>query len=174
MKQEWQDIISNYLGVKPILIDSGLVSGQERKRLYWTNIPVKTLPENKNINFADVVGEGWYCGAMRGRKIDPITNLRCDSNPDVPIKQYIESRHDNKSNCLTTAAKDNVAMKVKYNRVLASEVEYRYLTPNEYEKLQTVPVDYTACVSDNQRRKLIGNGWNVDTISHILSFLPNI
>jgi len=174
MKQEWQDIISEYLGVQPILIDSGLVSGQERRRLYWTNIQVQTLPKNKNIKFTDVVGDGWYCGAMRGRRIDPITKLRCDANLSIPLKQYIESRHDDKSNCLTTAAKDNVAMRVRVNRVLASEVEYRYLTPNEYELLQTLPVDYTACVSDSQRRKLIGNGWNVDTISHILSFLPNI
>ena len=41
----------------------------------------------------------------------------------------------------------------------------------ECEKLQTVPLDYTSCVSDAQRYKMLGNGWTVDVISHIFSFI---
>lgn len=55
MKQEYQDVISDLLGVKPILINSNLVSAQNRKRLYWTNIPIKNLPEDKNIKLQDII-----------------------------------------------------------------------------------------------------------------------
>mgnify|MGYP003147557708 CR=1 FL=1 len=57
MKQEFQDIISKYLGVQPIFIDSALVSAQNRKRLYWTNIPYLFDPEDKGILLRDIVHE---------------------------------------------------------------------------------------------------------------------
>lgn len=40
--------------------------------------------------------------------------------------------------------------------------------PTECERLQTVPDGYTNCVADNHRYKLLGNGWTVDVIAHIL------
>ena len=54
---------------------------------------------------------------------------------------------------------------------LALAYNYRYLTVKELERLQTLPDDYTNYVSENQRRKMIGNGWTVDVIAHILSFM---
>ena len=171
MKQEWQDIISEHLGVKPIYINSRLVSAQERKRLYWTNIPGITQPEDKNVSFSDVAGDGWFCGAMRGRRIDSTKHARSDYDRSIPIRQYIECRSDNKTNCLTTVSKDNVAVKNVAPRRTLEECEYRWLTPNEYEALQTLPKDYTACVSDHQRRKMIGNGWTVSVIEHIFTFM---
>ena len=56
MKKEWEDIITKEMGVEPILINSNLVSAQNRERLYWTNIPNITQPNNKNIKFKDVLG----------------------------------------------------------------------------------------------------------------------
>jgi site-specific DNA-cytosine methylase len=171
MVQSWQDIISEQLGVNPIYINSRLVSAQDRKRLYWTNIPVVGLPEDKNISFVDIVEDNWYCGSMRGRRIDPIKKTRSDYNKSIPLIQYIECRMDNKTNCLSTVSKDNVAVKNKAPRRRLDECEYRYLTPNEYEALQTVPKNYTSCVSDSQRRKMLGNGWTVDVIAFIFSFM---
>ena len=171
MKQEWQDIISEYLGVKPIFINSRLVSAQERKRLYWTNIPIDKLPEDKNISFSDIVSDGGFSAAMRGRRIDENSKCRNDYDTTIQLRQYIECRSDNKTNCLTTVCKDNVVVKNKAPRRPLSECEYRYLTPNEYEALQTVPKDYTACVSDSQRRRQLGNGWTVDVIAHIFSYI---
>ena len=55
MKQEFQDIITKMLGVKPVRINSNLVSAQNRDRLYWTNIPVKSLPENKRMYLKDIL-----------------------------------------------------------------------------------------------------------------------
>lgn len=166
MKQEYQDIISGYLGVEPIFINSKLVSAQDRKRIYWTNIPGVEQPEDKGIKFKDICEDNWFCASMRGRRIDPITNKRKD-NSTIPIQQYIECRSDDKSNCLTTVSKDNVVVKEKCPRTLKSKVEYRFLTALEYEKLQTLPNNYTDCVSDSQRRKMMGNGWTVDIIAHI-------
>ena len=48
----------------------------------------------------------------------------------------------------------------------------RKLTPIECERLQTVPDNYTSCVSDSQRYKMLGNGWTVDVIAHIFAGLP--
>jgi DNA-cytosine methyltransferase len=54
MKQEYQDVISEHLGVKPFFINSALVSAQTRKRLYWTNLPV-SQPEDKRIFLKDIL-----------------------------------------------------------------------------------------------------------------------
>ena len=172
MKQEWQDIISDFLGVKPIFINSRLVSAQDRKRVYWTNIPVVGLPEDKNIKFSDVAGKDSFCAQMRGRRINPIKLTRDDYNQDLEMRQYIECRIDEKANTLTTLPKSNVVVKERVPRKYIRDIDYRYLTPNEYEALQTVPKDYTKYVSDSQRRKMLGNGWTVDVIAFIFSFLP--
>ena len=55
MKQQWVDVITNYLGVKCIPINSNLVSAQNRPRLYWTNIDIKYLPKNKGLKIKDIV-----------------------------------------------------------------------------------------------------------------------
>ena len=49
----------------------------------------------------------------------------------------------------------------------------RKLTPVECERLQTVPDNYTHGLTDNQRYKLLGNGWTVDVITHILRGIAN-
>tara|TARA_R110000796_G_scaffold14506_1_gene47379 strand:+ start:1265 stop:2293 length:1029 start_codon:yes stop_codon:yes gene_type:complete len=59
MKQEFQDVISEQLGCKPVDINSNIVSAQNRRRLYWTNIPVRSLPENKRIYLKDILEDGF-------------------------------------------------------------------------------------------------------------------
>ena len=168
MKREWINVITGYLGVEPIFINSKLVSAQERKRLYWTNIPNVTVPEDRGITFEDVIGAGLYAGAMRGRRINPLTGARDDYNKLFEFKQYIECRMDNKSNCISTVQKDNVVTKIRYKRNPIEKSEYRWLTMNECEKLQTLPIGYTSVVSNTQRLKMIGNAWTIDVIAHIL------
>lgn len=169
MDKIWENIFTNELGVEPIHINSRLVSAQDRKRLYWCNWDV-TQPEDKNISFSDIVEDGWFCASMRGRRIK--NGHRCDYDKTVPIEQHIECRKDNKSNCCTTVSKDNVAVPVKVPRQKASETKWRYLSPVEYERLQTLPDNYTAIInSDFARRKLCGNGWTVDVIVHLLNCL---
>lgn len=171
MKKEWQDIISNILGVEPILLNSRLVSAQERKRLYWTNIPVFNLPKDKNISFKDISRDNWIAGGMRGRRLNPITLKREDYNYTIHLNQYIESRMDNKTNCLTTLPKDNVATDIFHKRTLKTNCNYRYLTPNEYEALQTIPINYTKVekIGDFDRKTMLANAWTVDIITYLLN-----
>ena len=105
---------------------------------------------------------------MRGRRINPDTNSRSDYDRTIPIKQYIECRKDNKTNCLTTVEKDNVVIRSRQPRIDKKLIEYRWLTAEEYEQLQTIPAGYTAMVSNHKRKELIGNGWTIDVIAHIL------
>lgn len=172
MPNKDRGIITQTLGVEPIQINSRLLSAQNRSRLYWTNIPNVTIPEDNNIDIKSIIGEKWFCGSMRGRRINPETNTRDDYNKSIPIKQYIECRMDNKSNCLTTVEKDNVLVTEVAPRRATDEAEWRWLTAEEYEQLQTIPIGYTSVVSNHKRKKLIGNGWTVSVIAHILKNIP--
>ena len=273
MKQQYQDVITEHLGVKPIKINSNLVSAQNRKRLYWTNIPVSGLPENKGIYLKDILEEGFtdrekahcidanyfkggnlksyfeknrrqlvfdfdttgllLCGeadlkghgynrrvyhpdgkaptlaAASGGNLEPkilqvprgknrggvkaedgktptltsnsweqnnllitggafrgryrVDGVRQDHKMRVSglTQQELELREDGKTNTLTTVQKDNVAVHLE-------DLNWRKLTPREFERLQTVPDDYTSCVSNTQRYRMLGNGWTVDVICHLL------
>ena len=57
MKKGYQDVITEHLGVEPVEINSNLVSAQNRKRIYWTNIPINGLPNDKEIFLKDIVHE---------------------------------------------------------------------------------------------------------------------
>lgn len=112
-------------------------------------------------------------GQIIGRRINPKTNKRDDYNKDIVRKQRLEIRSDQKSGALTTVQKDNV--------VVDEEIRWRALTPIECERLQTVEDNATLygidengkqiTISKTQRYKMLGNGWCVDTIAHILSYL---
>ena len=148
IKKEWQDIISRELNVEPIMINSNLVSAQNRVRYYWTNIPNVSLPNDKKILIQDITPNS-KGAAKRNQK-----------QKDGSNKPMLNIRKDNKSNCLVSSYTK------KLNAVVVNG-EFRHLTHNECEILQTVPLDYTKGVSDSQRYKMLGNGWTVDVIAHI-------
>lgn len=190
MKKEYEEVISGYLQVKPIEINSALVSAQNRVRLYWTNIPNVDKPNDKNISLYDVLECDKYTspGAIRGRRLNKGTILgrrlnskgrREDYNKNIPITQCLEVRatNTNKSNCLTTVEKDNVLTPLPIGRhpnAFKNKLPFRYYTVKEYCRLQTLPDDYMDGCSDSQAKRLIGNAWTVDVIVHILSKLPTV
>jgi DNA (cytosine-5)-methyltransferase 3A len=171
---------SDLILIEPIEINSSLVSAQNRIRLYWTNIPNIKQPEDKGIGLSDILEseEQKNPGAIRGRQLNKATilgrRLNEEGNMNIPIIQCLEVRatNTNKSNCLTTVAKDNVLTTMPIGRhpdAFNKKLPFRYYTTKEYCRLQTVPEDYFVGVaSDNQIRKMIGNGWTVDVIAHIL------
>lgn len=189
MKKEWQDIISSYLGVEPIEINSSLVSAQNRRRLYWTNIPNVALPEDKNITLEDILEDIEFPNpaAIRGRRLNKATIVgrrldenghRKDTDKTIPITQCLEVRATNtdKSNCLTTVDKDNVLTPLSIDRhpdAFKNNLPFRYYTTKEMCRLQTVPDDFLNMIPDSAARKALGNGWTVDVIAHIFSFLPD-
>jgi site-specific DNA-cytosine methylase len=168
MKKEWEDVITEYLGVEPILINSSHFSAQSRDRLYWTNIPVPELPEPSPLLLRDIlersVDEKYfydqsYTLTESGGAVEAILDINGHD-----ILKRVNSK-DHKCQTLTAVCGGNQQKKVIDNG------RVRKLTPVEYERLQTVPDNYTANVSNGARYKALGNGWTVDVVSHIFKGL---
>jgi DNA-cytosine methyltransferase len=252
MQQEYQDVISSYLGVQPILINSNLLSAQSRKRLYWTNIPT-SQPTDKGILLKDIIHEtrketvgvpvpifnvhpkgkgasGDVIGVHKGKSRTVTPNKGQGQYVSVPISKYIVPfnqtlkvldrevkrgkigyfNKDSQANrvyqihgksvtlcgsaggrgartgfylfgCITPSRVERTQNGQRFNNgkkfyTLTTQDHHgifiegyiRKLTPIECERLQTVPDNYTASVSDSQRYKMLGNGFTVDVIAHIL------
>ncbi len=168
MKKEWQDIISNELGVQPIKINSNLVSAQNRERLYWTNIPVVGLPDDKKIYIEDILDTQFDSKYWLKEKNSEILSnkVNIEGAPDICcIDVYNKKfKKDRKSPTLTLPHHNSLR--------LLQDGKFRKLTPNECERLQTVPVDYTNTgIADIHRYSMLGNGWTVDVIAFIFSFI---
>lgn len=168
MSERWKKVISDTLGVEPIKIDSRLVSAQKRQRLYWTNIPNVEVPVDRGITVKDILMD----------RNDPRFKLEIPTQKRIA---YIEGRAKrgflNKNFYITKDTEKSeciVATVYKSMRefVYQDENGLRFLTDIELERLQTVPDNYTNYVSKTQRRKMLGNGWTVDSIAHIFSYLP--
>lgn len=159
MKKEWEKIITDTLGVEPIAINSRLLTAQNRPRLYWTNIPNVIQPIDRGIVLKDIlvdqVEEKFY---LSDKAIDYMSRLRNGK----PRWEYHTNPLDGKSACLTA----NMYKGVPYGVI--KELKRR-LTPIECERLQSVPDNYTEGVSNTQRFKMLGNGWTIDVIAHILN-----
>jgi len=158
MKKEHEDVITEHMGVKPIRINSKLVSAQSRERLYWTNIPGIEQPEDKGILVKDIID---YSG---GHKILPPKTIQAQL---YYAKNY---KATGKAPTLTRELAHgwgkNITPKC-YIEIKAITGEDRLFTPLECERLQTVPDNYSSIVSNTQRFNLLGNGWTVDVIAHI-------
>lgn len=173
MKAEWRDEITRELGVEPIMINSALVSAQERKRLYWTNIPNVTQPEDKGIVLEDIVlpadsvpEKYWYRDkhfTLHGDDERVIASLD-EGDLFSQNKRVFNLKYKCGTLC-GDGAGGNLQKKVYQNGAV------RKLTPLEYERLQILPDNYTEGVADSHRYTAIGNGWTVDVIAHILGGL---
>lgn len=184
MRDEDRDFISLCMGVEPIMIDGALVGPSLRKRYYWTNIPNVTIPFDRGITLQSILTSG-YTERQKARSL-----LASDSRPLVtPVKMA----HRFFSTGLTTLIfkdkqhyDDCVA---EYNRlrggvqhkVCASDLDnydghifdgVRYLNQDETEKCHGVPRGYTKCLTRNECSNVVGDGWQVDVIAHIFSFIP--
>ncbi len=164
MKKEWQDLISEELGVQPIRINSSLVSGVLRDRFYWTNIPIDKLPEDKNIKLKDILDYGY---------VDREKGMCLLESYSRPLKNPIKiARRYFKYGFWQVVFKDEATYnKLKENYELAVEGDVRYLNRNEMERAQSVPLNYTSSLSRNDAACLLGDGWTVDVIAHIFKGL---
>ena len=232
MKKEYLDVISEYMGVEPIMINSALVSAQNRVRYYWTNIPGIEQPEQRGIVLRDILetntsdeylaGENLQKNYKGGNQLNPNYKSQANTIHDtegksgticagthgyangyvvvetitvdkekkqLTIKEATKKGYTtiedgdcfdmtfpnsktrrgrnmkDKSNCLTAANYDY--MRYEHSDE-DKEVYWRKLTPVECERLQTVPDNYTNHVSNTQRYKMLGNGWTIEVITHIL------
>lgn len=156
--------INNLVGVQPIMIDSNLLSAQNRKRLYWTNIEGIEQPKALNKTLKDILDTQIQEESLltSGR-----LNWLLSEKGQLCVKKRYASVNPIKAACLT--ARSDASWNCNY---VSYEDTYRKLSCNEYEKLQTVPINYTKCngVKIKDRYEMLGNGWTVDVIVHILSY----
>ena len=232
MKKEWLAVITEYMGVEGIKINSALVSAQNRQRWYWTNILGIEQPEQRGIVLKDILEndaeEPMYSNIYGGfgekkprEHYDKSVTIRANSAvgsiPNVKPKDFDKNlakmtTKEGKAYCLTASYQAAVphnslarsqrsmipsnsagvnkppeksqTIKAQYYKssranferqgtfhatgVQSKDLTWRKLTPIECERLQTVPDNYTNHVSNTQRYKMLGNGWTVDVIAHIL------
>lgn len=200
MKKECQDLISQELGVSPILINSARVSAQNRERLYWTNLPV-TQPIDKKIYLKDIIENGvvdrdksycidacYYKGGNLTQYFDKkrrqlVFDKSRQSSRRLMVydspKKLADIDNGGQGNRVYDINGKNVALsatsggKGAKTGLILDKTHIRKLTPLECERLQTVPEGYTNHVSNTQRYKMLGNGWTVDVICHILKGIKN-
>lgn len=200
MGKKWESVFNETMGRKGIHINSALVSAQNRRRIYWTDIHDDIpQPEDRGILLKDIleeeVDEKYFLSdkmieCLKGRvktDNDPIcvampaclTPKRTEYGKQIRKEyeagivkeqrkniQQLEPREDGRTNCLTTVQKDNLVL------VDNGNFRIRRLTPTECARLQTVPEWYIwDGISDTQRYKMLGNGWNIETIKHIFKYL---
>lgn len=155
--------ISDLVGVEPVLFNSNLLSAQNRARLYWTNIKF-SLPADKGILLKDILdtepAETCVLTPGRLRWLTSPKGIEC-------VKKRYAAINPEKANCLT--ARSDASWNCNY--VTRDDYGLTKLTCEEYEKLQTVPVGYTNSVRASERYKMLGNGWTVDVIAHILKHM---
>lgn len=161
MTDKWKYIISRELNCYPILINSSLVSAQNRERYYWTNIPNATIPQNKFVLLEDVIPN-----AVGGYGVRGIDKGKRKPDGSILWEQNGTARTDFKANCITTKKGNTAKIKFKNGTI-------RNLTVSEAEVLQTLPKNYTKVpgVTDTERWHAIGNGWTIDVVSHLLKGL---
>ena len=150
MRKEDQQFLTECMGVEPIRINSSLVCSALRDRLYWTNIPNVTKPEDKGIKLQDILTSG-YTDRDKARAL-----LVSDSRPLV--------------------SKDKMLHRYKKFTTIVWEEKgnddsIRYLNQTELERCQTVPEGYTSCLTKNEAANVLGDGWTIDVIAHIFSGL---
>ena len=161
MKKDAKSMLDKYMGVNGILINSNLVSYQNRARYYWTNIPNVTIPEDKHVSFQDYIDRNTTETKLPYNK--SYIKMWEHGNSEFVCKDITYS---DKVNCITAKQK-----RCPNAGLIACEDFCRTLTQREQEIGQTLPVGYTKCLSYNQASDVIGNGWTVDIIVHILKGL---
>jgi DNA (cytosine-5)-methyltransferase 3A len=168
MKDYWKKVISDTLGVEPIMINSNLVSAQDRKRLYWTNIPNVGQPDDLGLHLRDIMEESVadkynITERFYKKKEGTLSYSKSRGNirpPERKSKTLTTSGHG-----ISNSGSTNIKLSDNYLRIP---------TPLECERLQTVPDNYTNVgLLDSHRYKMLGNGWTVSVISHIFKNIQN-
>lgn len=193
MKKDWVNIISEHLGVGAVEINSKLLSAQHRERMYWFNWDIEK-PKDKNIILKDILEDVdtsdyiEYEGLLFDSKLPELSReLVSNVNGEIRVRQavkqgYIVAEDGDGINLSFPTSKTRRGRVIKQksptldcscNVCVYHNGAFRYFTRRELERLQTLPDGYTNSVSDVLAKKAIGNGWNVDTVAHILRGLVN-
>lgn len=179
MKKQSRDIISKYLGVEPILINSALVSAQSRNRYYWTNIDFPKI-EDKKIHLRDVI-ENYKDSKISSNDIETQIKRLLENSK---YRNNFRWQFDKQGRILVMRPdglkiqrigrvgfgmhKSEIITCVTQPHIFDGDI-IRKVSILEAERLQNIPDKYTDVGLSNSRRyKCIGNSWTVDVISHIV------
>ena len=170
MKKESEKQLNEYLGIEGLHINSELVSYQKRPRIYWTNIPGACVPKDRNINFQDFKETNYDVCKIYKLNNTPsrIKMWNNGKKRSSELKSCANITHSNKVYCLTRKQDRS-----PNSGLIEFDDFCRYLTRQELEKAQTVPVGYTNSVSYNQAQDLLGDGWTIEVIAHLFQGLNN-
>lgn len=153
MKKEYELVINRLLKCRPLRFNSSWVSAQNRKRLYWTNIPVDDIPKKKNLIVNDILDK---------------SEMRFPS-------ELVQHNAKNSKFMLTRARKSSgriiSLMAQRATSITLNDGSVRYLNRIECERLQNIPEGYTNCITEGQAKKQLGNGWTIDIIVHIFKYM---
>lgn len=172
MKKDFQDIITNTLEVEPLKICSSNFSPQKRRRLYWTNITKEVKTEKNNFFLKDILLENNTDSSLYLNDIQKVRGIEKykgktwksgNKMGNMAFPDNVNRKSKSISSTIIKGARETVHIEDKNG--------IRILSPIEIERLQTLPDNYTFGLSNNKRYKLLGNGWNVNTISNILQHL---
>jgi len=171
MSDEARDEISKELGgVEPITIDAALVSAQNRKRYFWTNIPGIKQPEDRGINILNIIepqAERKYIDIKN--PIKTRNGIRWDTSGKGYYSQQDRAYSENGKHPTVPTARTITKVKVLFN-----DGRVGVLTWKEIERLQSLPDNYTDLAEGNRIEKrgaVIGNAYNKEVIKHILSYI---
>ena len=201
MSEKDEEIISKELGCYPCMINSSLVSAQNRRRYYWTNIKLEKFglfnekrssipqPKDKNIILSDILLSGIGIGVERKGQIISCVQTKADCLLARNYKGFGNQRmtavldaSDKQTPYEIKDGKLKLDYKILNINLPNGYYKVRKLTPLEYERLQTLSDEYTQFgkdgdniikISNMQRYKAIGNGWTVDVIAHIFDYLKD-
>lgn len=198
MAKRWSNVITKSLGVKPVEINSSLLSAQNRPRLYWTNIPGVTVPCDRGISLDDILIEsadksdvsscktvqksiprlikkyGYIPERFNPYNAAEITNKACALSRGSMVTSSCATLLFVKTDQGVHSVSGGLLDGSHRTSLEDGRYNLRRLSLEEMEALQTVPTGYTNVhgVSRQKRSAMLGNGWTVDVISHIFSFLP--
>ena len=186
MKKEDEAVITKMMGVKPIRINSSLITAQMRDRLYWTNIPNVTIPEDKGIKVSDILTDGYY----------PYEKTRCLMKNDshgyyngcswTPCKRFYRWYYKAFTTMVFSSKEKFEECVKEFERVVGNNKpsakifddyvgdvfnDARYLWKEERARLQGVPEDYIKNLTEKEAADLLGDGWTIDVIAHIFKNL---
>lgn len=161
MTEKSENVITRALGVRPIRLNSEIITAQSRQRLYWTNIKVNSIPKRVNICLQDIISDYYVTDRQKSYCID--ANYGKGSNP----RSYSMGRRQ----IVFETEKDMIFYLKNGKNTKTKDVKFRILTPEECEILQTIPPGYTSSIAKTNRYHAIGNAWTVDIIAHFLKHI---
>ena len=192
MSKEAKEVITRELGVEPIMINAALVSAQNRKRLFWTNIPNVKLPDDRGIFLKDILepsaddtftvrigsinkgGQGDRIYSPEGKSVglSALGGGR-GAKTGLYIVQTPRGKNIGGKRALNGKVPTLSSSSWEHNNKLSENEIIRKLTPVECERLQSLPDNYTEGISNTQRYKALGNAFNVEVVAHILKGITN-